>query len=178
MIGPVLISLSFVMLAMLPPDSGQDSYWTTLFPAISLFGAGMGVTLAPLTTAVMASVDEHHAGMASGLNNTVSRSAQVLSIAVMGGIVLVLFKQNLLSDPSVTALPADARALLSAESIKLAETALPADLSPTERMQLQDLIRDTFAGAINVIMWIAAGLSLLSGLLAALLIERELPFPE
>ena len=44
-IGPVLISLSFVMLATLPPDSGQDSYWTTLFPAICLFGAGMGVTL-------------------------------------------------------------------------------------------------------------------------------------
>lgn len=176
--GPVLISLSFAMLATLPPDSGQDSYWRTLFPAVCLFGAGMGVTLAPLTTAVMASVDEHHAGMASGLNNTVSRSAQVLSIAVMGGIVLVLFKQNLLSDPSVTALPADARAFLSAESIKLSETVPPAALTPSERAQLQDVIRETFAGAINVIMWIAAGLSLLSGLLAALLIERELPFPE
>ncbi len=176
--GPLLISVAFVMLAALQPDSGQDSYWTTLFPAICLFGAGMGVTLAPLTTAVMASVDEHHAGMASGLNNTVSRSAQVLAIAVMGGIVLVLFKQTLLSDPTVIALPSDARALLSAESVKLAETALPATLAPLERAQLQDLIRETFSGAINVIMLIAAGLSLLSGLLAALFIERELPFPE
>ena len=104
-LGPALISVSFVMLAALQPESGQDTYWTTLFPAICLFGTGMGVTLAPLTTAVMASVDEHHAGMASGLNNTVSRSAQVLAIAVMGGIVLVLFKQTLLSDPTVTALP-------------------------------------------------------------------------
>jgi len=177
-VGPLLISLSFVMLAALQPDSGQDTYWTTLFPAISLFGAGMGVTLAPLTTAVMASVDEHHAGMASGLNNTVSRSAQVLAIAVMGGIVLTLFKQTLLSHPVVTALPADARALLSAESVKLAETALPATLTPMERAYLQDLIRETFSSTINVIMWIAAGLSLLSGLLAAFLIERELPFPE
>lgn len=176
--GPVLISISFVMLAALQPDSGQDSYWTTLFPALCLFGTGMGVTLAPLTTAVMASVDEHHAGMASGLNNTVSRSAQVLAIAVMGGIVLVLFKQSLLSDPTVTALPADARALLSAESVKLAETSLPATLTQMARAHLKDLIRDTFSGAINVIMLIAAGLSLISGLLAALLIERELPFPE
>ena len=166
------------MLAMLGPESGQDSYWTTLFPALCLFGAGMGVTLAPLTTAVMASVDEHHAGMASGLNNTVSRSAQVLAIAVMGGIVVLLFKQTLLSDPAVTALPADARAMLSAESVKLAETSLPATLTPPERDHLNGLIRETFSGAINVVMWIAAGLSLLSGLLAALLIERELPFPE
>ena len=177
-LGPVLISISFVMLAALQPESGQDSYWTTLFPAICLFGTGMGVTLAPLTTAVMASVDEHHAGMASGLNNTVSRSAQVLAIAVMGGIVLVLFKQTLLSDPTVTALPADARALLSAESVKLAETALPATLTPMEQSNLKSLIRGTFSGTISVIMLIAAGLSLLSGLLAALLIERELPFPE
>lgn len=177
-LGPVLISISFVMLAALRPESGQDSYWTTLFPAICLFGTGMGVTLAPLTTAVMASVDEHHAGMASGLNNTVSRSAQVLAIAVMGGIVLVLFKQTLLTHPVVTALPADARALLSSESVKLAETALPATLTPMEHSNLQNLIRETFSGSINVIMLIAAGLSLLSGLLAALLIERELPFPE
>ena len=177
-IGPLLISLSFVMLAALQPQSGQDTYWTTLFPAVCLLGIGMGVTLAPLTTAVMASVDEHHAGMASGLNNTVSRSAQVLAIAVMGGIVLVLFKQTLLSDPAVSALPSDARALLSAESVKLAQTSLPATLSPIERARLQDLIRQSFSDTINVVMWIAAGLSLLSGLLAALLIERELPFPE
>ena len=177
-LGPVLISISFAMLAALQPGNGQDTYWTTLFPAICLFGTGLGVTLAPLTTAVMASVDEHHAGIASGLNNTVSRSAQVLAIAVMGGIVLVLFKQTLLSDPTVTALPGDARALLSAESVKLAETSLPAALTPIERAHLQGLIRETFSGAINVIMWIAAGLSLVSGLLAALLIERELPFSE
>ena len=176
--GPILISFAFVMLAALQPDSGQDTYWTTLFPAICLFGAGMGVTLAPLTTAVMTSVDEHHAGMASGLNNTVSRSAQVLAIAVMGGIVLMLFKQTLLSHPIVTALPGDARAFLSTESVKLAETTLPATLAQSERVYLQDVIRETFSGAINIIMWIAAGLSLLSGLLAAFLIERELPYPE
>ena len=124
----------------------------------------------------MASVDEHHAGMASRLNNTVSRTAQVLAIAVMSGIVLVLFKQTLLSDPAVTALPADARALLSSESVKLAETSLPATLTPMERAYLKDLIRESFSGSNNVIMWIAAGLSLLSGLLAALLVERELLF--
>ena len=176
--GPVVISVSFVLFAMLEPANGQDTYWTTLFPAICLFGIGMGITLAPLTTAVMASVDEHHAGMASGLNNTVSRSAQVLAIAVMGGIVLVLFRDTLLSHPVVTALPADARALLTSESVKLAETSLPATLSLQERAHLRDLISESFADSISVIMLIAAGLSFASGLLAALLIERKLPFPE
>lgn len=176
--GPIVIGISFILLAMLEPASQQDTYWTTLFPAICLFGTGMGITLAPLTTAVMASVDEHHAGMASGLNNTVSRSAQVLAIAVMGGIVLVMFKDSLLSHPVVTALPGDARALLTAESVKLAETSLPATLTPQERVQLGDLIREAFSDTISVVMLIAAGLSITSGLLAALFIERELPFPE
>jgi len=176
--GPVVISVSFVLFALLEPASGQDTYWSTLFPAICLFGIGMGITLAPLTTAVMASVDEHHAGMASGLNNTVSRSAQVLAIAVMGGIVLLLFRNALLSDPTVTALSAEARALLDEESVKLAETSLPVSLVPQVKSYLQDLISKSFSDSISVIMWIAAGLSLASGLLAAVLIERELPFPE
>ncbi len=128
--GPFVMGAGSVIFAALEPASGQDSYWTALFPAVCLFGIGMGITLAPLTTAVMASVDEHRAGMASGLNNTVSRSSQVLAIAVMGGIVLLLFRNTLLSDPTVTALPGDARALLSEESVKLAKTSLPLSLAP------------------------------------------------
>ncbi len=173
--GPLLIGLSFVMFAALEPGSGQASYWSTLFPAICVFGIGLGVTLSPLTTAVMASVDEDHAGIASGLNNTVSRSAQVLAIAVMGSIVLLLFQQALLSDPAVTALPETAQAQLAAEADKLAETEVPASLNPLERERLQSLIRHTFSDTISVVMYIAAALSALSGLLAALFIERELP---
>ncbi len=176
--GPMVISAAFLLFAMLEPAYDQDSYWSTLFPAICLFGAGMGITLAPLTTAVMASVDEHHAGMASGLNNTVSRSAQVLAIAVMGGIVLLLFRDALLNDAGVTTLPSDARAFLDKESVKLAETSLPVSLAPQVKAYLEDLISDSFSHSISVIMLIAAGLSFVSGLLAAFLIERELPFPE
>ena len=174
-LGPILIGASFAMFATLGPENGQESYWTTLFPAICTFGVGLGITLAPLTTAVMASVDEHHAGMASGLNNTVSRSAQVLAIAVMGGIVLVLFNQSLMTAPAVTTLPPEARVFLAAESVRLAETTLPSDLTALQRADLSLTIRVTFAETISVIMWIAAGLSVISGILSALLIERELP---
>ncbi len=176
--GPLLIGASFAMFAALAPGSGQPTYWTTLFPAICVFGVGLGVTLAPLTTTVMASVDEHHAGMASGLNNTVSRSAQVLAIAVMGGIVLSQFSQSLMSAPAVTSLPPDAQRFLAADSVRLAETALPASLSPLQQVSLATAIRESFAASISVVMWIAAALSIFSGLLAALLIERELPYPE
>ena len=177
-VGPVVIGAACVLLAMLEPSSGQDTYWRTLFPPVCLFGIGMGITLSPLTTAVMASVDEHHAGMASGLNNTVSRSAQVLALAVTGGIALLLFRDALLSDPRVMALPIEARDFLSKESIKLAETSVPLSLAPQVKDYLQDLIGQSFADSISVIMWIAAGIMFICGLLAALLIERELPVSE
>ena len=177
-IGPCVISAAFVLFAMLDPSYGQDTYWTTLFPAVCLCGLGMGITLAPLTTAVMASVDEHHAGMASGLNNTVSRSAQVLAIAVMGGIVLLLFRDSLMSDASLLELPDEARAFLHEEAVKLAETSLPANLAPGMAARLQDLISQAFSRSISVVMLIAAALSFSSGMLAAFLIERELPYPE
>ena len=174
-IGPIVIGAACVLLALIEPASGQDTYWRTLFLPVCLFGIGMGITLSPLTTAVMASVDEHHAGMASGLNNTVSRSAQVLALAIMGGIVLMLFRDALLSDPTVAALPDETRAWLDRESVKLAETSLPISLAPQTRNYLQSLIYRSFADSISVIMWIAAGTMFFCGLLAALVIERELP---
>ncbi len=174
-IGPLLTSASCALFALLDTQSSQEAYWGLLFPAICLFGTGMGLTLAPLTTAVMASVDEHHAGIASGLHNTVSRSAQGLAIAIMGGLVVVLFNQSLLSAPAVLALPAEAQDFLAEEAIHLAETALPANASLAQQVDLRLAIRESFATAINVVMWICAGLSLLCGLLAFFLIERELP---
>ncbi len=174
-IGPLLISLSFVIFAGLDVSSGQDTYWRTLFLPICLFGIGMGTTLAPLTTAVMASVDHHHSGIASGLNNTVSRSAQVLVIAIMGGVVLVLFDQALLTDPIVTALPSAARDHLAAESLNLAETSLPADLSALQQADVSGVIRSSFAQSISAVMWIAAGLSFISAIFALFVIEKESP---
>jgi EmrB/QacA subfamily drug resistance transporter len=79
--GPVIAGVGFSLFA-LPGVEGP--YWTTfLLPAVVL-GLGMALTVAPLTATVMGSVDEEHAGMASGLNNAVSRVAGLISIAALG----------------------------------------------------------------------------------------------
>ncbi|MCY3573445.1 MAG: MFS transporter [Chloroflexi bacterium] len=173
--GPLVIGCAMLILSELEVTHGQDTYVQTLLPTMCLFGVGMGITLAPLTTAVMASVNEHYAGLASGLNNTVSRSAQILAIAAMGSMAILVFQNALLSDPLVLSLPDDARAFLLAESVRLAETPSPAGLSAQEDAALREGIRRSFSESIRSVMIISAALSIAAGMLASKLIENELP---
>jgi predicted MFS family arabinose efflux permease len=66
-----------------------------VFPAVMVMSVGMGLTVAPLTTTVMTSVDESRAGLASGINNAVSRIAILLAVAVAGVVTGGSFQTGL-----------------------------------------------------------------------------------
>src|SRR6202171_3873835 len=91
-VGSAITALGFVLFAALPAGFG---YWKSLLPAIVVLGGGMAVTVAPLTTVVMNSVDQDRVGTASGINNAVARVAGVLAIAVLGMVLVKAFSYRL-----------------------------------------------------------------------------------
>ncbi len=79
-IGPIGIAAG--MLLMLRIDPG-DTYLSTVFPAVMVYGAGLALVVAPVTATVLAAADNRHAGVASGINNAVARVAGLIAVAVL-----------------------------------------------------------------------------------------------
>ncbi|HEY3962641.1 MAG TPA: MFS transporter [Gaiellaceae bacterium] len=83
-IGPLVAGAGVLILIRLKPDF---SYWVDLFPALIVFSIGLSMIVAPLTATVLADADDNDAGIASGVNNAISRVAGLLGIAVIGVFV-------------------------------------------------------------------------------------------
>jgi EmrB/QacA subfamily drug resistance transporter len=82
--GPLIVAAGFALAARI---GGGGSYWTTVFPAVLVIAVGMAGAVAPLTTAVMASVDRGHVGTANGFNSAVARTGGLIATALLGGVL-------------------------------------------------------------------------------------------
>jgi EmrB/QacA subfamily drug resistance transporter len=167
MVGPLIAGVGFGLLGR---GGVGGSYWVTVFPAVIVLGLGMAVSVAPLTTTVMNSIDQSRAGVASGINNAVSRVAGLLAIAAMGLVFSTAFYGRLERGLDRLGLPAAERRGVEAQRAKLAA-------ARSEDLRVQRLIGESFVGAYGVVLWIAVGLSVASSLSAAALIESK-PKPQ
>jgi EmrB/QacA subfamily drug resistance transporter len=79
-LGPVICAAGLLLLARIGP---QASYSRVVLPGVLVLGAGLSLTVAPLTATVLGSLEQRHAGIASGVNNAVARAAGLLAVAVL-----------------------------------------------------------------------------------------------
>jgi hypothetical protein len=149
------------------------SYWKTFFPAVLVLGFGLAVTVAPLTTIVMSSVDQNRVGTASGINNALARVASVLAIAVLGIVMVDVFAYRLNQNLTNLSLSPTILNEVRANVTKLAGLQLPTGLDPATQAALTGSIKQAFLLGFRVVLLICAGLSATSAAVAWLLIRTR-----
>ncbi len=163
MVGPALVAVGFGLLTRMGLNG---TYGATVLPAAVVLGLGMAVSVAPLTTTVMNSIGQERAGIASGVNNAVSRVASLLAVAMLGAVFSWVFNQGLDRGLEEMALPAAEKATVIAQRAKLGAIS-------TDDPRVKETIGESFAGAYDVVLWIAAGLAVASSVSAAVLIDGK-----
>ena len=134
---------------------------------------GMTVAVAPLTTTVMGAVDERHAGIASGINNAVSRTAGLLAVAVFGVAMFAVFGAGL--EKRAASLPVDVatRDQIVAERGRFIELEPPPGLNDQQRSAVKLSVKQSFVDGFHVVSLSSAALAVLSAFFAWLLIPRK-----
>ncbi len=169
-IGPIIVAAGFLLFAR--PGIG-GSYWSTYFPAMLVLGLGMSGVVAPLTTTVMDSVSEQQAGVASGVNNAVSRVASLLAIAVLGIVAFRVFDIQLEKKLNAGNLPETAKHAVLEQRNRLTQIETPSGLGPGQQRGLKDSINESFLSGFRWVMLVSAGLALLSALSAWTMIRGK-----
>jgi EmrB/QacA subfamily drug resistance transporter len=83
--SPLVVAAGFLLAMRI---ASYDGYWTSVFPSILVIALGMAGAVAPLTTAVLSSVDAQHTGSASGLNSAVARTGALIATALIGSVMI------------------------------------------------------------------------------------------
>ncbi len=172
-VGPMIAALGFALFAL--PGVHARSYWTSFFPTVMVMSLGMTASVAPLTTTVMGAVNERHAGVASGINNAVSRIAALLAVAVFGVVMLNAFTRNLSDRLRATSVPAEVQAQLVAQSADFTNLKIPDNLSGDLQGIIRQAIQESFVNGFRLVAYLAAALALASALASWLFIAGKAP---
>ena len=172
-VGPAIFGAGLLLTSFIGLTDGPSDYWTTFFPVSIIFGIGMGITVAPLTTTVMSAVESHYAGTASGINNTSSRVANVLTIAVLGSIALFIFGDAVADRSADINLSGEARTALQVEAAKLGDAAVPRGIPGNLVDEVELSLKLAFVDMFRTIMYICTGLAWLSALMAVFLVKGK-----
>jgi MFS family permease len=158
-VGPLIAAAGFILFAV--PDV-EARYWTAFFPAFVVLGLGMAISVAPLTTVVMNSVQQERAGTASGINNTVARVAGVLAVAVLGAAMAGAFAHSLRHSLASLNLNASVVHQLESNVAKLGSLDAPQEVDSQTATAIRSAIAAAFVFGFRLIMLLCAVLAIVS----------------
>ncbi len=160
-LGPIVAGLGTFLFMRLDPGA---SYPADVLPAVLVFGLGLSATVAPLTATVLDSVSERRVGIASGVNNGVSRVAGLLAIAVLGAVISAHFGARLDSELGSPPLgPAAASAVVEAKEQPLGVPDV-GKVGPREAPRIEAASADASTSAFHLGALLAGALMILGGI--------------
>lgn len=164
-VGPIVGGIGLLLMMRVGSD---PNYVTEVLPAILVFGLGLSATVAPLTATALNSVPEHQVGVASGINNGVSRIAGLLAIAILGALIAGSFTSTIDDNLSGAQLSPQAQRAVSKAKDKPLGAADTADLAATEAATVDDAVTDASTKSFH--LGIAAGgiLMIIGGVIAGI----------
>lgn len=167
-IGPCLSALSYVLLA----NTTDADFLSGMFIPIMRMGLGFGTWVTPLTSAVMSAAGDDRAGIASGINNAVSRLAQLLAIAFLGLLAATTFNATLDVQLAIAGFDTDAIASLASERIKLGAMSAQPTLSIELHDALSDAVATSFRQAFADVAYTSAALCIAASVIGFWAIRR------
>jgi MFS family permease len=161
--GPLVAGCGLLLLTRVGAGA---AYLTTVLPGVVVFGLGLSITVAPLTATVLGAVARGHSGVASGVNNAISRIGGLVAIAAVGAAIAGAFQSHLGRDLRGLRVPAPVLAAARARPlVTLAPYAPPAQRAPFHRALVRASVSAFREGmAIAGVLAIAGGLISLAGI--------------
>jgi len=163
--GPALAGAGMLLLSFVRETRGASDYWTSFFPGVLVFGLGMAMTVAPLTATVMGSAGQQFSGVASGVNNALSRIANVFANAIFGALAVLLFTAALQQRVGGLPLAVEERHAVMAQAADLGNARAPVMVKAADRPGVAKAYRDAFISVYAVILRISAGLAFVGALI-------------
>ncbi len=172
--GPAITGAGFYLFSAIGDTAGPSEYWHTFFLPVLLLGIGMGLTVAPLTTLVMRSVDRNNSGSASGINNSVSRIAGLMAIALLGTYALHHFSHDVYKEIVRIGFGQDEIKAIMRNTGDFADARVPESITGVKETQLRQLFRISFIHSFNLVSHVSAYATWMSALVALFFIRRRI----
>jgi MFS family permease len=168
-VGPIIGGIGLLLLTRVGSDA---DYLSEVLPAILVFGFGLSMTVAPLTATALNSVEEHHVGAASGINNGVARIAGLLAIAVLGALIAGHFGSTVDEELAGAALSPDAQHVVEDAKSNPIQTPDTDELAPVEAARVKSLTADAAEDGFHLSMIVAGCLMIVGGTIAGFGIQN------
>jgi hypothetical protein len=162
-IGGSLTGVAFLLYSL--PGIG-GAYWTTYFPAVCMLGIGASFFVAPLTTTVFDSSDPSQSGIASAINNAISRTSGLIAIAVLGIVLSAVFDHGFAGRMAARHVTPATTKVLVAERDRLTPGTVPPGIPAPDRAPVEIALATGYLAGYRAVMYASAGISFGAALIA------------